>query len=156
FLLAKATKELHATVEGEAHASAGAVSTFARAIVTIVVMDAVFSIDSVLTAIGLSDQLPIMVAAIVISVMVMLIFAKRVSLFIARHPTTKVLALAFLLLIGVLLTVDGFGHHVPRGYVYFALGFSVFIEAVNIRMKVKRSLAQEQFEQVREESRRTH
>ncbi|MFG0256634.1 MAG: TerC family protein [Phycisphaerales bacterium JB043] len=157
FLLAKATKELHATVEGEAHGGGGGVgSSFAKAIVTIVAMDAVFSIDSVLTAIGLSDQLPIMVSAIVISVMVMLIFAKRVSLFIARHPTTKVLALAFLLLIGVLLVVDGFGNHVPRGYVYFALGFSVFVEAVNIRMKVRRSLAQEQFERVREESRGGH
>jgi predicted tellurium resistance membrane protein TerC len=144
FLLAKATKELHATVEGEAHGGAGAVATtFAKAIVTIVVMDVVFSIDSVLTAIGLSEQFTIMVAAIVISVIIMIIFAGSVSRFIARHPTTKILALAFLLLIGVLLVVDGFGTHVPRGYVYFALGFSVLVEAFNIRMKAKRSLAQE-------------
>jgi predicted tellurium resistance membrane protein TerC len=142
FLIAKATKELHASVEGEAHASGKAAPSFGAAIVTIVAMDVVFSVDSVLTAVGLSEQLPIMVAAIVISVVVMLVFAGTISRFIAKHPTTKVLALSFLLLIGVLLVADGLGHHVPRGYVYFALGFSVLVEAANIRMRVKRSIAQ--------------
>ena len=143
FLLAKATKELHAAVEGEAHAGGKAATTFASAITTIVAMDVVFSIDSVLTAVGLTEHIAIMVAAVVIAVGVMIAFSGMLSRFIAKHPTTKVLALSFLLLIGVLLVADGLGHHVPRGYIYFALGFSVLVEGFNIRMRVKRSLAQE-------------
>lgn len=139
FLLAKATKELHATVEGVGHhaASRGAPS-FMGAITQILILDAVFSIDSVLTAVGMTHQVPIMIAAIVVAVGVMLVFAGAVSAFIERNPTTKVLALAFLLLIGVLLVADGLGEHVPRGYVYFALAFSLAVEALNIRARVKR------------------
>jgi predicted tellurium resistance membrane protein TerC len=143
FLLAKATKELHAAVEGEAHKGGKAAASFGAAIATIVAMDVVFSIDSVLTAVGMTKHIAIMVAAVVIAVGVMIAFSGALSRFISKHPTTKVLALAFLLLIGVLLVADGLGHHVPRGYIYFALGFSVLVEGFNIRMRVRRSLAQE-------------
>jgi len=139
FLLAKATKELHATVEGVDHeASARGAPSFMSAITQIILLDAVFSIDSVLTAIGMTDLLLIMIAAIVVAIGVMLVFAGAISGFIERHPTTKVLALAFLLLIGVLLVAEGLGQHVPRGYVYFALTFSLGVEALNIRARMKR------------------
>lgn len=139
FLIAKATKELHATVEGvDHHAASRGAPSFMSAITQIILLDAVFSIDSVLTAVGMTEQVPIMIAAIVVAVGVMLVFAGAVSAFIERNPTTKVLALAFLLLIGVLLVADGLGQHVPRGYVYFALAFSLAVEGLNIRARIKR------------------
>ncbi|RMD64339.1 MAG: TerC family protein, partial [Planctomycetota bacterium] len=105
----------------------------------IALFDVVFSIDSVLTAVGMTRHVPIMVVAIVLAVLAMLFFAELLAAFIKAHPTTKALALAFMLLVGVLLVADGLGRHVPRGYVYFALGFSVFVEAVNIRVRAVRA-----------------
>lgn len=138
FLIAKATRELHEKVEGHSHEShTHRATSFAGAIVQILVFDAIFSLDSILTAIGLTAELWVMVAAIVIAVLVMMIFAEWLSAFMEKHPTTKVLALAFMLLVGVLLVADGFGEHIPRGYVYFALAFSLGVEIINIRVRAK-------------------
>jgi len=136
FLIAKATKELHEKVEGKILESREprAVS-LAGAIVQILAFDAVFSLDSILTAVGLTDVLWIMIAAIVIAVLIMMVFAEFISGFLERHPTTKVLALAFMLLVGVLLVADGMGQHVPRGYIYFALAFSLLVEGINLRVR---------------------
>jgi len=139
FLLAKATRELHVTVEGVGdHASGAAAASFSAAIAQILALDAIFSIDSVLTAVGMTDIIPVMIVAIIVAVGVMLLFAGAVSGFIERNPTTKVLALSFMLLIGVLLVAEGLGQHVPRGYVYFALAFSLGVEGLNIRARLKR------------------
>jgi len=138
FLIAKATKELHDKVEGGGHTGKAAKAlSFGAAIGQILAFDLVFSVDSVLTAVGMTDIVWVMIAAIVIAVIIMLIFAEAVSGFIERHPTSKVLALAFMLLIGVLLVADGFGEHIPRGYVYFALAFSLMVELINIRIRAK-------------------
>lgn len=134
FLLAKATSEIHHSVEsGEAGASGGKqVTSFAMAIVQILAIDLVFSLDSVITAVGMTDHLPIMVTAVVIAIGVMMFAATPISDFIRRHPTTKMLALSFLLLIGVALVADALHFHVPRGYLYFAIAFSLLVELLNL------------------------
>jgi predicted tellurium resistance membrane protein TerC len=140
FLLAKATFEIHEQLEGdEAHVAARPVASFAGVIVQIVLLDAVFSIDSVLTAVGLAEDLWVMVVAVVIAIGIMLLSSKAIGEFVHRHPTVKMLALSFLLLIGITLIADGSGVHVPKGYLYFAMAFSVFVELLNLRMRARRA-----------------
>jgi predicted tellurium resistance membrane protein TerC len=136
FLLAKATHEIHDKLEGgEGDRSAKVQASLAAVLVQIMVLDVVFSLDSVITAVGMVSHLPVMIAAVVAAVGVMLVFSGAVSRFVNRHPTVKMLALAFLLMIGLMLIAEGSGQHVPKGYVYFAMGFSVFVEALNIRLR---------------------
>jgi predicted tellurium resistance membrane protein TerC len=138
FLLGKSTHEIHDRLEGEeGHASGRVASSFASVILQIMVLDIVFSLDSVITAVGMVDHLWIMVTAVIIAVGIMLMSAETISAFVHRHPTVKMLALSFLLLIGLSLLAEGFDHHIPKGYIYFAMGFSVFVEAINLRMKKK-------------------
>ena len=136
FLLAKSTMEMHHSLEGhsEAPSSTGA-SKFVSVVGQIALLDVVFSLDSVITAVGLSGDVPIMIVAILISVIIMLLFAKSLSEYIERHPTLKILALSFLLLIGMSLVAEGFDFHVDKAYIYFAMAFSVCVELVNIRMR---------------------
>jgi predicted tellurium resistance membrane protein TerC len=139
FLLAKATFEIHENLEGpEGHASERVPPTFIGVLVQIFLLDAVFSLDSVITAVGMVQQIEIMIAAVVVAIIFMMAFAGPVSAFVQRHPTVKILALSFLLLIGLTLIVEGFDIHVPKGYVYFAMGFSVFVEMLNLRLRKKR------------------
>jgi predicted tellurium resistance membrane protein TerC len=139
FLMFKAVHEMHGRLEGEeGHASAKVPPSFAGVIVQILLLDVVFSLDSVITAVGMVDQIEVMVAAVVVSVAVMLFSAGAISDFVERHPTVKMLALSFLLLIGVTLVADGLGHHIPKGYIYFAMGFSVFVELLNLRARARR------------------
>ena len=139
FLLFKSTREIHEKLEGEeGHRSARVMPSFAAVIGQIMVLDIVFSLDSVITAVGMADDLSVMVAAVVLAVGVMMLAAGSVSAFVEQHPTVKVLALSFLLLIGCSLIADGFGEHIPKGYIYFAMGFSVFVEMINLRMAKKR------------------
>ncbi|MSQ14376.1 MAG: TerC family protein [Dehalococcoidia bacterium] len=137
FLIYKATMEIHERLEGSEHTSGtvGRTAAFGAIIIQIILLDMVFSLDSVITAVGMSNQLPIMVAAIVIAVGVMLFAAGALSDFVERHPTIKILALSFLLLIGVMLVVEGTGRHVDKGYIYFAMAFSVLVELLNMRMQ---------------------
>jgi predicted tellurium resistance membrane protein TerC len=138
FLLGKATFEIHENLEGEpGHASAKVKATFTSVIIQILLLDVVFSLDSVITAVGMVDRIEIMIAAVVVSIGFMMLFAAPVSAFVSRHPTIKMLALSFLLLIGMTLIVEGFGVHIPKGYVYFAMGFSVFVELLNLRLRKK-------------------
>jgi predicted tellurium resistance membrane protein TerC len=138
FLLAKATFEIHESLEGEpGHASAKVKATFAGVLTQILLLDIVFSLDSVITAVGMVSQIGIMISAVVAAVIFMMVFAAPVSGFVAKHPTIKMLALSFLLLIGLTLVVDGFGIHIPKGYIYFAMGFSVFVEMLNLRLRRK-------------------
>jgi predicted tellurium resistance membrane protein TerC len=141
FLVAKATWEIHDKLEGEEHGEGGKrVAASLGAILTqIVLLDLVFSLDSVITAVGMARHLEIMIAAVVIAVGVMLVFAGAISSFIERHPTMKMLALSFLLLIGVVLVADGLGQHVSKGYIYFAMAFSLFVEILNIRIRGRRA-----------------
>jgi len=134
FLLAKATFEIHHNLEGrpENERGRGRVA-FSGVIFQIMVLDIVFSLDSVITAIGMADHLPVMAIAIVIAVGVMMVAAGPISDFVERHPTVKMLALAFLLLVGMSLVAEGLGQHIPKGYIYFAMGFSVFVEMLNLR-----------------------
>ena len=136
FLIWKSTREIHDKLEGEEHSTElRARTSFAGIIVQILMLDIVFSLDSVITAVGMVDQIPIMVAAIVIAIGFMLLFSGAISGFVERHPTVKMLALSFLLLIGVALIGEGMGHHIPKGYIYFAMAFSVFVEMLNLRMR---------------------
>ncbi len=138
FLLAKATWEIHDKLEGAEHAATGtapAKAAFGTVLLQIVILDAVFSLDSVITAVGMARHVEIMIAAVMIAIGVMLAFAGAISEFIERHPTMKMLALSFLLLIGVILIADGFGQHVSKGYIYFAMAFSLFVEILNIRIR---------------------
>lgn len=136
FLLAKSTHEIHDKLEGEHHQTKGAKkAAFGAILVQIILLDIVFSLDSVITAVGMSNQIVIMVAAVMIAVGFMMVFAGSVSDFVEKHPTVKMLALSFLLLIGVMLLADGLGHHIPKGYVYFAMAFSVFVEMLNLRIR---------------------
>jgi predicted tellurium resistance membrane protein TerC len=136
FLIAKSTMEIHEKLEGEeGHASARVGPSFASVLLQITVLDVVFSLDSVITAVGMVSQLTVMIAAVVVAVGFMMMFAGAVGDFVHRHPTIKMLALSFLLLIGVMLVADGLRQHIPKGYVYFAMAFSVFVEMLNIRMK---------------------
>ena len=142
FLLWKSTAEIHQLLEGEkGGASAAARATFSAVILQIIVIDAVFSLDSIVTAVGMVDHLSVMVAAVIASVALMMVFAGGVGRFVSAHPTVKMLALAFLFVIGVVLIADGFDHHIPKGYVYFAMAFSVAVESLNIRMRRKRAVA---------------
>jgi predicted tellurium resistance membrane protein TerC len=134
FLIGKSVHEIHNKLEGaEGERTAKATTTFAAVIVQIMILDIVFSLDSVITAVGLVDQLPVMVAAVTIAIAIMLIAAGPVSRFVEHHPTVKMLALAFLLLIGVTLLAEGFDQHIPKGYIYFSMGFAVLVEALNLR-----------------------
>jgi predicted tellurium resistance membrane protein TerC len=138
FLLGKSTHEIHDRLEGEeGHATAKAAASFASVLVQIALLDIVFSLDSVITAVGMVKEVPVMIAAVIISVVIMMVAAEPISAFVHRHPTVKMLALSFLLLIGMSLIAEGFGHHIPKGYVYFAMGFSVFVEALNLKMRKK-------------------
>ena len=153
FLLWKATTEIHESLEGEApHApTSKAAATLGGVLVQIVLLDIVFSLDSVLTAVGLVDEVAIMITAVVISVGVMLVASGPLAKFVHAHPTVKVLALSFLLLIGVTLVADGFGFHIDKAYIYAAMGFSVFVEALNLRRRRRRAAAVELFPKVQEE-----
>ncbi|MDP3720575.1 MAG: TerC family protein [Acidobacteriota bacterium] len=140
FLIYKATHEIHDKLEGEeGHVSAKIAPTFGAVIGQIMLLDLVFSLDSVITAVGMADDLSIMIAAVVIAVAIMMFSAAAVSGFVERHPTVKVLALSFLLLIGFSLIADGFGVHIPKGYIYFAMGFSIFVEVINLRVRASRA-----------------
>lgn len=136
FLIYKSTTEVHQKLEGEEESDASkATLTFGAAIVQIILLDLVFSFDSILTAIGLVQNVTVMVFAVVIAMVVMLISANKISEFIHKHPTIKMLALSFLLMIGILLLVEGFHVHVPKGYVYFAIFFSLVVEILNIKVR---------------------
>jgi predicted tellurium resistance membrane protein TerC len=136
FLLAKSTREIHDGLEGDAgHAEARVRASFAGVVGQIVLLDIVFSLDSVITAVGMARHLPVMIAAVVLAVGVMMFAAAPISDFVHRHPTVKMLALSFLLMIGVSLIADGLGQHIAKGYIYFAMGFSIFVEMLNIRMR---------------------
>ena len=140
FLLAKATWEIHERLEGdESHGATAGKASFSGVIAQILLLDIVFSLDSVITAVGMVDELPVMIAAVVIAVGVMLVSAGAISDFVQRHPTVKMLALSFLLLIGMSLLAEGFDHHIPKGYIYFAMAFSVFVELLNLRMRSRKS-----------------
>jgi predicted tellurium resistance membrane protein TerC len=136
FLLAKATLEIHDKLEGEeGRGSRRVPPSFGAVILQIMILDIVFSLDSVITAVGMADDLSIMVAAVLIAVGIMMISAGTISAFVNRHPTVKVLALSFLLLIGLSLVGEGLELHIPKGYIYFAMGFSIFVEMINLRVR---------------------
>ena len=138
FLIAKSTHEIHDKLEGEeGHGTAKAAASFVGIIIQILLLDIVFSLDSVITAVGMANDLAVMVLAVIIAVGVMLVSAGAISDFVDRHPTVKILALSFLLLIGVSLLGEGFGQHIPKGYIYFAMAFSVFVEMINLRIRAK-------------------
>ena len=140
FLLGKSTHEMHQKLEGaEGHASARVKSSFASVILQILLLDIVFSLDSVITAVGMVDQLAIMVAAVIIVAGVMIVTARPISSFVDRHPAIKMLALSFLLLIGFTLIVEGLHQHIPKGYIYFAMAFSIFAEMLNLRLRKVRA-----------------
>ncbi len=142
FLLFKSTMEIHEKLEGAEQAPGveRKVSSYASAIVQIALLDIVFSLDSVITAVGMTDKLPVMVTAIIIAIMVMMMAAGAISRFVDDHPTIKILALSFLILIGVVLIGEGLDMHVPKGYIYFAMAFSVAVEAINLRMRRPQSV----------------
>ena len=134
--MGKSTYEIHDKLEGEeGHASKRVAASFASVIVQIMLLDIVFSLDSVITAVGMVDELWVMIAAVMIAVGIMMISAEPISAFVHKHPTVKMLALSFLLLIGLSLMLEGFDHHIPKGYIYFAMGFSVFVEMINLRVR---------------------
>ncbi|MBK7319700.1 TerC family protein [Candidatus Villigracilis affinis] len=136
FLLWKSTHEIHDKLEGkEGHASAKVAATFASVIIQIMLLDIVFSLDSVITAVGMVDHIEIMIAAVIIAALVMVFIAGPLGGFVEKHPTIKILALSFLLLIGFTLIVEGLHQHIPKGYVYFAMGFSVMVEMINLRVR---------------------
>ena len=138
FLLWKSTKEIHQLLEGETgEASRAVAATFGAVILQIIVVDLVFSLDSIITAVGMVRIIAVMIAAVVASVGLMMVFASAIGQFVSAHPTIKMLALSFLVVVGVALIADGFEHHVPRGYIYFAMAFSVCVEMLNIRMRKK-------------------
>ncbi len=138
FLLAKATFEIHDKLEGASHAGpARTPAGLLGVVVQIMLLDVVFSLDSVITAVGMAEHLGVMVAAVVIAVGVMMVSAGVVSAFVERHPTVKMLALSFLLLIGMSLVAEGLGQHISKGYIYFAMGFSIFVEMLNLRLRAR-------------------
>ena len=139
FLLAKATYEIHDKLEGEeGHKSSKVTASFASVVLQIMVLDVVFSLDSVITAVGMVDDVGIMVAAVVIAIVVMIACVGSVSRFVMTHPSIKTLALSFLVMIGILLMADGLGQHLPRGYIYFAMVFSLLVELINLRIAARR------------------
>ena len=135
FLLAKATYEIHEKLEGHEGGPTKAAASFASVIGQVMLLDIVFSLDSVITAIGMADDQRVMIAAVVLAVLVMLVAAEPISRVVEEHPTIKILALSFLLLIGMSLMADGLGQHISKGYIYFAMGFSVFVEMINLRVR---------------------
>jgi predicted tellurium resistance membrane protein TerC len=136
FLIWKSTSEIHQALEGEEGRSAKKVkATFAAVIVQIMLVDMVFSLDSIITAVGMVDELAVMIAAVIVSVALMMVFAGAIGRFVSGHPTVKMLALSFLVVIGVVLIAEGFEHHVPKGYIYFAMAFSVAVEMLNLRVR---------------------
>ena len=138
FLIAKSTHEIHDKLEGaEGHGSARVAASFASVIVQILLLDIVFSLDSVITAVGMANDVAVMIIAVIVAVGVMLVSAGAISDFVERHPTVKMLALSFLLLIGVSLLGEGLEQHIPKGYIYFAMGFSIFVEMINLRVRRK-------------------
>jgi|SRR5687767_6658266 len=139
FLLAKSTHEMHGQLEGdEGRASTGVTASFAAVIIQILLLDIIFSLDSVITAVGMADDVGVMVAAVVVAVGFMFVFAGAVSRFVEKHPTVKMLALSFLLLIGFSLVAESFDLHIPKGYIYFAMAFSLFVEALNLKLRKSR------------------
>jgi predicted tellurium resistance membrane protein TerC len=136
FLIGKSTYEIHDKLEGEeGHASRRVSASFAAVIVQIMLLDIVFSLDSVITAVGMVDELWVMITAVMVAVGLMMMSAETISAFVHKHPTVKMLALSFLLLIGLSLMLEGFDQHIPKGYIYFAMGFSVFVEMINLRLR---------------------
>ena len=136
FLMYKSVSEIHGKLEGEEHVEGvRGTTTFKAVIIQILVLDVVFSLDSVITAVGMADELWVMVAAVVIAVMVMLFASGPISEFVSKHPTVKMLALSFLLIIGMSLVAEGWGFHIPKGYIYSAMAFAVFVEFLNLRMR---------------------
>jgi len=142
FLLWKSTSEIHQTLEGEeGHSSSAVKATFTAVILQIMVIDLVFSLDSIITAVGMVENIAVMIAAVVASVGLMMLFAGAIGRFVSNHPSIKMLALSFLVAVGVVLIAEGFGHHVPKGYIYFAMAFSLTVEMLNIRMRRRRAAA---------------
>jgi predicted tellurium resistance membrane protein TerC len=138
FLIGKSTHEIHDKLEGqEGHGTARAPASFRGVLIQIMLLDIVFSLDSVITAVGMAEDVVVMIAAVVIAVGVMLMSSRGISDFVERHPTVKMLALSFLLLIGLSLIAEGFDQHIPKGYIYFAMGFSIFVEMINLRVRAK-------------------
>ncbi len=139
FLIYKATAEIHEKLEGENHdTEIKGKATFTSVIAQILILDVVFSLDSVITAVGMANHIEVMIAAVIIAVVIMLFAAESISRFVNQHPTVKMLALAFLVLIGVSLLAEGLDQHIPKGYIYFAMAFSVLVEMLNLRLKKKR------------------
>lgn len=140
FLIGKATREIYEKVEADPHepGAPGVRAAFWWVLAQILLLDIVFSLDSVITAVGMVDEVSVMITAVIVSVIIMMWAAGPISTFVNRHPTVKILALSFLLLIGLSLLLEGFDHHIPKGYIYFAMGFSVFVEMINLRVRVKR------------------
>ena len=138
FLIAKSTHEIHDKLEGaEGHGAAKAAASFGAVLIQIALLDIVFSLDSVITAVGMAEHVGVMIIAVIAAVGVMLFSAGPISNFVEKHPTVKMLALSFLLLIGVSLIGEGLDHHIPKGYIYFAMGFSIFVEMINLRVRTK-------------------
>jgi predicted tellurium resistance membrane protein TerC len=142
FLVWKSTMEIHQLTEGEeGHASSKVKASFGAIILQIIIIDMVFSLDSIITAVGMVDEVAVMIAAVIASVGLMMLFARGIGNFVSAHPSIKMLALSFLLVVGVMLIAEGFEHKVPKGYIYFAMAFSVAVEMLNIRMRKKKSIA---------------
>ncbi|MDR4504303.1 MAG: TerC family protein [Candidatus Scalindua sp.] len=138
FLLGKSTSEIHHKIEGNEHETeVKKVSAFSSALIQIVLLDMIFSFDSILTAVGLTDKIILMIIAVIVSIIVMMIFSGVISAFINKHPTLQVLALSFLMLIGFMLAIEAFHYHVPKGYIYFAVFFSLIVEVINIKVRKK-------------------
>lgn len=136
FLIWKSTGEIHQSLEGEEeHGANATANTMASVILQIMVIDLVFSLDSIITAVGMVDEVAIMIAAVITSVGLMMLFAKAIGQFVSNHPSIKMLALTFLVVVGVVLMAEGLGHHIPKGYIYFAMAFSVIVEMLNIRFR---------------------
>ena len=139
FLLGKSTHEMHSQLEGdEGHSSARVAASFTSVIIQILLLDIIFSLDSVITAVGMADDIAVMIIAVIVAVGFMLVFSGSVSRFVDKHPTVKMLALSFLLLIGVSLVAESLEFHIPKGYIYFAMAFSLFVEVINIRVRKSR------------------
>ena len=139
FLLAKSTREIHDKLESkEGHASSKVKAAFLNVLIQIMLLDVVFSLDSVITAVGMADHVEIMIIAVIVAVIVMMLSVNTISDFVSEHPTIKILALSFLLLIGFSLIVEGLHQHIPKGYIYFAMGFSIFVEFLNLRVRKKK------------------
>jgi predicted tellurium resistance membrane protein TerC len=144
FLVWKSTKEVHQLTEGEeGHASGKVKDSFTAIIIQIIIIDMVFSLDSIITAVGMVDEVSVMIAAVIVSVGLMMLFARPIGEFVSAHPSIKMLALSFLLVVGVMLIAEGFDHKVPKGYIYFAMAFSVAVEMLNLRMRRNAAIARQ-------------